>query len=170
MHGAPTPQSHLTHVPTPPVIKRGPARCSPIRSLPVADQTAADEFRELLRRDLQAAIKAVRRDEVSVLRGLIGAIDNAEAEGVSSVASSGWSSADIAGGRAGVGSTDVARRRLSSANLQQILLCEITDLTDQSAHYEAIGEYGQADRLQALANVASRYRSPAGGQPSTAAD
>ena len=115
------------------------------------DQSPADKFRELLRRDLQAAIKARRRDEVSVLRVLIAAIDNAEAEGTSAGASSG-------GAGAGVGSTDVARRRLSSADLQQILLGEITALIEQSAHHEAAGDHEKAARLQAQAAFVDRFR------------
>lgn len=103
----------------------------------MTDQTPADKFRDLLRRDLQAAMKARRRDEVSILRVLIGAIDNAEAEDLTTLAPSDGSSGHVAGGRAGAGSTEVARRRLSSADLQQILVDEVTALTDQATHYEA---------------------------------
>lgn len=125
----------------------------------MTDQTPADKFRDLLRRDLQAAMKARHRDEVSILRVLIGAIDNAEAEDLTTLAPSGGSSGHVAGGRAGAGSTEVARRRLSSADLQQILVDEVTALTDQATHYEAAGEHEKAAHLRAQAHFAARFRS-----------
>jgi hypothetical protein len=103
-------------------------------------------------------MKEGRRNDVDGLRGLIAAIDNAEAEGNSAVTPSDGSSEYFVGGRSGIGSSDVARRELSSADVQRILLHEINALADQSAHYEALGERDEAVRLRIHADLIARYR------------
>ena len=119
----------------------------------------ADRLRVRLRRDLTAAMKARRSEQVSAIRTLMAAIDNAEAAGVGSPASpTSPSSADFAGALAGLASGDAPRRELNEADLEELLDAEITDRREQAEEFEDLGRTDEALRLRDQAAVIRRYR------------
>jgi uncharacterized protein YqeY len=119
----------------------------------------ADRLRVRLRRDLTAAVKARRREEVGTIRTLIAAIDNAEAAGIrfpTRPTSSG--SEDIAGSVSGIGSGDAPRRELDAEDLGEILDAEIADRREHEAQYESVGRPDAAARMRVQAELIGRYR------------
>lgn len=78
------------------------------------------EIRAALRADVTAAMKARDRDAVSALRTAIAAIDNAEAI-ATDADHGGQTSGDIAGAVGGVGSTEAARRDLTTPDVRAVL-------------------------------------------------
>lgn len=107
---------------------------------------AADEWRTRLRSALTVAMKARDTDAVAALRGAIAAIDNAEAVEPPDAANAASASA-IAGAAAGVGSTEVARRDLSSAEVRSLVLAQIADRDAAAEWARAHGYPERADRL-----------------------
>jgi hypothetical protein len=116
-------------------------------------------LRAQLRRDLQAAMKDRRRDETTALRGLLAAIDNAEAVGdpLSPTPPAQASSAHIAGAVAGIGAAEVERRRLSAAELERLMEAELSDRRSQADRFDALGRADDAARLRSEAQVIARY-------------
>lgn len=115
-------------------------------------------MRTVLRRDLQDAIKGRRTAEVTALRGLMAAIENAEAAQPSAAAPTARetpsSSAHIAGAVARPGSTETTRRELTPNELRGILDREVAELEEQD---EALGRATEADHVRCKANVIGRY-------------
>ena len=116
----------------------------------------ADDRAARLRADLAEALKyAIRaRDAVAVsaLRTTLSAIANAEAvDGTQAPAAAG--SPHFAGAVAGLGAGEVARRRLSAADVHSIVRAEIAERERAAADYTASGLSAQAERLHAEANV-----------------
>lgn len=99
------------------------------------------EARELLRRDLAAARKNDDMATVSLIRTLIAAIENAEAVD------------PIEAG----GETEMPRRRLSEADILNIILAESDELRRAADDYERRGNGEEARRLRSLSEVADRY-------------
>jgi uncharacterized protein len=127
----------------------------------VVDEAVADSMRTVLRRDLQDAIKGRRTTEVKALRGLMAAIDNAEAvqpaAAIPTARDASSSSAHIAGAVAGPGSTEATRRKLTLEELRGILDREVAGLEEQAAAYEALGRVSEADHVRCKADVIERY-------------
>jgi hypothetical protein len=125
----------------------------------VTEDTPTEILRARLRRDLRAAMKAQRRDEMAALRTLIAAIDNAEA--VEDAASpSPPSSAHVAGAVPGVGAADAARRMLSERDLQRIIEAELWERDAQAERLTLLGRSDDASRLRVEADVIARYQTP----------
>lgn len=93
------------------------------------------------------------RDAVAMeaLRSMIGAIDNAEAadDDDGPAAEDGV----IAGGVAGLGAGEVARRVLSPADLVAVLRTEATERRTAADEYRAVGQVDAASALEAEAAV-----------------
>lgn len=114
------------------------------------------EIRAALRADLTAAMKARDRDAVSALRTAIAAIDNAEAI-ATDADHGGQTSGDIAGAVGGVGSTESARRDLTTPDVRAVLRAQVTDRITEAARYDAYGQSPAADRLRREASALMKY-------------
>jgi uncharacterized protein YqeY len=115
-------------------------------------------MRERLREDLAAAMRARDRVAITVLRTTLSAIDNAEAVDVSASEPRGTSSGHVAGASAGVGSSDVARRVLSDADIGAIIRGEADERREAAAEYERLGRVDVAEALRREAAVLDGYR------------
>lgn len=96
-------------------------------------------------------MKARRPEQISALRTLIAAIDNAQAVDVPMEPAA--EQTPIAGARHGVGSTEVARRELSGDEIRCIIHTQIDERAVEAARYDGLGEAAAARRLRAEAAV-----------------
>lgn len=120
--------------------------------------TEVKALRSALRADLATAMKERRREVVDALRGILAAIDNAEAVAAPEPpeASSG---PYVAGAAGGVGSTEVARRALAIDEVRALIRTHLDDVATAAAEYERHGRSDEADRLRSQANVIAPYLS-----------
>jgi uncharacterized protein YqeY len=137
-------------------------------------QPNEDDLRDRLRRALPVAMKAQDRPAVAALRSTLAAIDNAEAVDPDEAwpddmdedfYPAGWEAADtgaavvdaarpgFAGAVAGVGSTQVKRRSLSAAEIEDIVGGEIDVREAAAAILERVGRREHAERLHAEVKV-----------------
>jgi uncharacterized protein YqeY len=123
----------------------------------VTGDGTADALRARLRRDLIDAMRAGLRDDVAVIRVIIGALDNAQATDAQPE-EGGQRSLAVAGASLGVGSTEATPRALSSNDVTEILDAEMTELSEQADRYEALGQLDMAGRLRHQGEVVVRYR------------
>jgi type III secretion system FlhB-like substrate exporter len=86
------------------------------------------------------------------------AVDNAEAVEAAPAGKAPPRGERIAGAVAGVGSAEVARRLLTTAELEQILIQESNDLGEQASRCETLGRHSEAGRLRSQAELIRRYR------------
>jgi hypothetical protein len=127
---------------------------------PAADHPqSAPALKTALRRDLAAALKARDADTLAVLRVALAAIDNAEAI-VTTDARPTVTSADIAGARSGVGSTEAVRQSLGVARLRDILREQITDYDREADHCDSLGRPDAARRSRHRALILAAYLRP----------
>ncbi len=117
-------------------------------------------MRTALRRDLTAALRARDPVAVAALRSALAAIENAEAPASGTVPPSTAGSAHIAGSVAGLGATEVPRRRLSDADLQMIIATEVAERRAAAAEYERLDRPDRAHRLRSEVEVLRRYLTP----------
>ena len=110
---------------------------------------SAAELKELLRADLKAAMRDRKTGDVSVIRTVIAAIDNAEAVPVDGMAERLRAREDIG---------EVARRELDARALGEILENEIAARLSAAADYERLGLADDAARLRDEADLIERYR------------
>ena len=108
--------------------------------------SAADIWRQRLRADLVAAMKARDPVAVAALRSAISAIDNAEAVAVPDGGAPALAGA-IAGAAAGVGSTEVARRDLAPDEVRGVVQMLIDDWEGAAAWSRGHGLPERAERL-----------------------
>lgn len=115
----------------------------------------ARDFRERVRRDLRSALKLRQPERVSALRAILAAIDNAEAVDVATSYPSGTGGV-IAHSCPGVGSTEAPRRRLTMADVVQI----VSDLVrDDETHAQRYGSMRRTEAADALRRKAAIMRS-----------
>jgi hypothetical protein len=125
----------------------------------VTGEAPADVLRTRLRGDLRRAIKAQRRDEMTALRTLIAAIDNAESVENSSPAR--WTpSAHVAAAVRGLRAGEAARRVLSEHELRRVIDAELWERGAQAEKLELLGRADEASRLRFEADLIARYRTP----------
>ncbi len=93
----------------------------------VMQDKQADKLVALISGDMRQALKARDAAVVGALRSLLARIHSAEA--VAAPATVG-DSAKIAGAQQGVGSTEVARRELTLADLQQVIAQELDEINE----------------------------------------
>jgi len=110
-----------------------------------------------LRRDLTLALKARDAVAVAALRSAIAAIENAEAIEFKSPPSREMGSGHIAGAAAGVGSSDVARRELSDADMAAIVKAQVEERLQAADQYEQLGRLDAAHRLKREAALLRAY-------------
>ena len=117
----------------------------------------AANLRERLRGALPAAVKARDRLAVTALRSALAAIDNAEAVDPRTPTGVGEGHPELAGTVAGVGATEVERRRLSQAGMEEIVRAEIADREAAAVDYERAGQLEHAERLRGEARILAAY-------------
>ena len=110
-----------------------------------------------LRQDLRAALKARDHLAVAALRSAIAAIENAEAVDVGPGQPALTISEHVAGATAGVGSSDVARRVLSDADVIGVVRRQVDERLSAADHYEQLGEAERSERLRLEAAVLRRH-------------
>ena len=101
-------------------------------------------LRALLREDLKKARKANDPAKVTLIRTLIGAIDNAEA-------------VDLQESAAADSPREAPRRRLLDQEIMNIVLREGVELRAAAEDYERRGQSDEANRLRLLATITDRY-------------
>jgi uncharacterized protein len=110
-----------------------------------------ERLRRRLRESLKVALNARDRIAVAALRSAMSAVDNAEAVDRSHVpAPSGGTIGDV---RLGVGAGEVARRKLSTQDVIEVIRAEVLDRTTAAAEYERRGRAEEASRLRAEATA-----------------
>jgi uncharacterized protein YqeY len=107
----------------------------------------AKELKDRLRADLKHALKGGRKGEMSLLRALLAAIDNAEAPPRSDAELR--YDPDAA--------SEIARLELSREQLQQLLASEREDRLNGAAQMDRVGQPESAERLRAEAETILRY-------------
>lgn len=105
------------------------------------------DWRAELRAALREAMRARNSDAMAVLRTTLGAIDNAEA--VDSPAAPPVEAGVIAGGVAGLGAGEVARRVLSDAEIEAVIRRELAERLRGAAEYERLGQPAEVLLAQA---------------------
>jgi uncharacterized protein YqeY len=103
-----------------------------------------------LRADLKTAMKERRSDEVSVLRVLIAALDNAEAPATQGRAMS----IEEMGG---LGSTETDRLTLSPDRVRSILMAEVAEREAAATEMDRAGRGDLAEASRAEVAVIRRY-------------
>ena len=128
-------------------------------------QVGDDNLRDRLSRALPTAMKARDRPAMTALRSALAAIDNAGAVDPTQAASTGSGPGhsglgaaraahpELAGTVAGVGATEVDRRSLSQAQMDEIVRTEIADRETAATGYERAGQREHAERLRAEAKI-----------------
>ena len=120
---------------------------------PEADAGPGAGTRARLRLALAEALRARDMVTVSALRSALGAIGNAEAVEPGAAAPTGTGSPHVAGAAAGVGAAEAQRRRLSAADIGQIVLEEARERERAARDYERAGHADRAGRLRREAQV-----------------
>jgi uncharacterized protein len=69
----------------------------------------------------------------------------------------------FAGARAGLGAGEVPRKRLSAADVMQIVLAEIGERQSAAVEYDRLGHSSQAERLRREADVLAAVLGPGCG-------
>ena len=110
--------------------------------------------RAAVRRELDTALKARDRTAISALRAALGALDNAEV--ADPAAAPPMESGVIAGGVAGLGAGEVARRELSDAEQRDLLRAEVIKWRAVAEQFERAGRPDDAQQQHAQADVVSR--------------
>lgn len=123
----------------------------------MSEDTPAEILRVRLRRDLRAAMKAQRREEMAALRSLIAAVDNAESVEPSPQPPR-TTGAYVAGSPHGLRAADAARRSLSERDVQRIIESELWERDAQAERLELLGRTEEASRLRSEAEVILRYQ------------
>jgi uncharacterized protein len=113
----------------------------------MVDERRADGLRERLRDELRVAMKQRDKAAVAAVRAALGVIDNAEAADLSHAP--GIEPGLIAGGVAGLGAGEVARRHLSDDELVEMLRDEVARWESTARAYERARRSGDATQLRA---------------------
>jgi uncharacterized protein YqeY len=106
---------------------------------------SAAAFRERLRDDLKAAMRARNEGEVRLLRALGAAIDNAQAVQLGDKALRRFNEGEI------------ARRELSDDDIAELLARERSERLEAAAEFERLGQAAEAERLRSEAAAVARY-------------
>jgi hypothetical protein len=125
----------------------------------------AESLHERLSRALPVAMKARDRVAVAALRSALAAIANAEAVDPPQPPppaqrpdhGGSGSGPAFAGAVAGLGATEVERRRLSGVQVEEVVRAEVAERETAAAGYERAGQLEHAERLRAEAKVLTSY-------------
>ena len=113
----------------------------------MVDERHSDGLRERLRDELRVAMKQRDKAAVAALRAALSVIDNAEAADLSDAP--GVEPGLIAGGVAGLGAGEVARRQLSDRELVEMLREEVARWESTAREGERVRRSDDAARLRA---------------------
>jgi uncharacterized protein len=117
-----------------------------------------------LRAALTAALGSGDRVAVAAVRSALAAVGNAEAVDPDVQGNHADLGSDpgehFAGARAGLGAGEVPRKRLTAADVTQIVLAEIDERQSAAAEYDRLGHGGQAERLRREADVLAAVLGP----------
>lgn len=109
-----------------------------------------------LRQRLEAALReALRARDIiarSALRSALSAIDNASAVPPGQ-APAGATSLHVAGAAAGLGAGEAERRRLTEADIENVVRAEVAERQAAAQHYDHAGQGDHAGRLRREADV-----------------
>lgn len=125
-----------------------------------------------LRAALTAALGSGDRAAAAAVRSALAAVGNAEAidpatrQGPAETATA--PSEHFAGARAGLGAGEVPRKRLSAAEVLQVVLAEIAERQSAAVEYDRLGHSSQAERLRREANVLVAVLGPERPSPQSA--
>ena len=106
-----------------------------------------------LRLALAESLRARDTIAVSALRSALGAIGNAETVEPGTAAPTGSGSPHVAGAVAGLGAAEAPRRRLSAAEVEQIVRVEAGERERAAHDYERAGHADRAGRLRREARL-----------------
>jgi len=106
---------------------------------------SAAAFRQRLRDDLKAAMRARSDAEVRLLRALGAAIDNAEAVPLGDEELRRFADGEM------------ARRELSDTDIAQLLARERSERFEAAADFDRLGRAVEAERLRVEAELIARY-------------
>jgi uncharacterized protein YqeY len=120
---------------------------------PGADAGPGPDALARLRLALAEALRARDMNAVRPLRSALAAIGNAGAVEPGAAAPAGPSSPHIAGAVAGLGAAEAPRRRLSAAEIEQIVRAEAAEREGAARDYERAGQADRAGRLRREAQV-----------------
>jgi hypothetical protein len=109
-------------------------------------------LRARLRSRLTAAMRERDRALASTLRGVLSALENAEAVPADAGRTAAISE-HVAGGAAGVGSAEAPRRTLTAAEEREVVALELAELHTAAATYDEAGVAERADELRRAAAV-----------------
>ena len=127
--------------------------------MPAPDDDMLTELRTRLRADLKTAMKSRSAVEVSAIRSLLAALDDAEAVAPPATAPiSAPGGEHVAGAAVGVGSTEVDRRVLTPAEVELVVSGQIAERRAAAATFDAVAQPDAARRLRDEADVIERYR------------
>lgn len=113
--------------------------------------TPAQHWRDTLRHGLLSARKLRDTARVAAIRSALSAIDNAETPHAVTLAT--LPDGPIAGAVCGLGSTEVARRVLSDADIRDLIRTEIDERLDAADEYVVNGHHVRASDLRSQAAV-----------------
>lgn len=113
--------------------------------------TPALHWRDTLRRSLLSARKLRDTARVAALRSALSAIDNAETPHAVTLAT--LPDGPIAGAVSGLGTTEVARRVLSDAEIRELIQSEVDERLDAADEYIVNGYHVRASDLRSQAAV-----------------
>jgi len=123
----------------------------------VTARPADDDVRPDVETRLRAALRdAMRtRDVVAAfaLRSALSAIGNAEAVPAANVPAPSATSSHVAGAAAGVGAAEVPRRRLSEADISEIVRAEAAERVTAAGQCEHAEHPDRAERLRREARI-----------------
>jgi hypothetical protein len=111
-------------------------------------------LRSHLRARLTEAMRERDRELTSALRGIVGALENAEAVPTTTgpvVATS----AHVAGATDGIGGSEAPRRELGETEQREIVVREVDELRAAASSYDEVGAADRADALRRAAAAVS---------------
>lgn len=115
-----------------------------------------DVIRATMRRDLVVALKARSADSASALRTALAAIDNAEAVDTDA-ATAFHHDGPTAGATVGLGSSEVARRVLTVADVHSVVGAVIAEYLVEADRYVSLHQVEAADGLRRRAEALRPY-------------
>lgn len=111
------------------------------------------DLRHRLRHALTVAMKARDRAAIAALRSTLAAIDNAESVPIDQRSRVVVANEHVAGASSGVGTSEVARRELTEADLRSIVEREVRDRLAAADEYDRHGQHEPAETLRAEADA-----------------
>jgi uncharacterized protein len=126
-----------------------------------ADDQAHRDAAGAVPRDVEARLRAALRDAMNTrdlaaafaLRSALSAIGNAGAVPAGAAQAPDATSPHVAGAMAGLGAAEVPRRRLTPADLSEIVRAEAAERVAAAGQYEHAGQPDRAERLRREASI-----------------